>query len=81
MIVWSLARDLRGGTRSDLSTIISSNSDGKGGGTLAPNCDAQEALIRQVYDSAGLDPADTPFVEVSRSGTIFVVYGLIRLTF
>ncbi|KAK5993536.1 Highly reducing polyketide synthase atnH [Cladobotryum mycophilum] len=45
------------------------NSDGKGGGTLAPNCVAQEALIRQVYDQVGLDPADTPFVECHGTGT------------
>jgi len=41
------------------------NADGKGEGLLSPNGAAQEALMRKVYRDAGLDPADTAFVEVS----------------
>lgn len=41
-----------------------SNSDGKGQGMWAPNGAAQEALMRKVYGAAGLDPAETAFVEV-----------------
>lgn len=41
-----------------------SNSDGKGQGMMAPNGEAQEALMRKVYGACGLDPAETAFVEV-----------------
>lgn len=41
------------------------NSDGKSKGLLSPDAAAQEALIRQVYHQAGLDPALTAFMEVS----------------
>jgi acyl transferase domain-containing protein len=42
------------------------NSDGKSRSLLSPNGAAQEALMRKIYLDAGLDPADTAFVEVSR---------------
>jgi acyl transferase domain-containing protein len=41
-----------------------SNSDGKGQGMMAPNGEAQEALMRKVYWESGLDPAETAYVEV-----------------
>lgn len=41
-----------------------SNSDGKGQGMMAPNGEAQEALMRKVYWDSGLDPAETAYVEV-----------------
>jgi acyl transferase domain-containing protein len=43
------------------------NSDGRSQGLMAPNSDAQEALIRKVYLDAGLDPRETAFVEVKFS--------------
>ena len=41
------------------------NSDGKSQGLMTPNSKSQEALMRKVYADAGLDPAQTGFVEVS----------------
>ena len=40
------------------------NSDGKSQSLMAPNGDSHEALMRKVYQDAGLDPIDTGFVEV-----------------
>ncbi len=40
------------------------NSDGKSHGLLTPSAAAQEALMRKVYGDAGLDPAETAFIEV-----------------
>ena len=45
------------------------NSDGKGGSLMAPNGEAHEALMRKVYQDAGLDPRDTGFVECHGTGT------------
>lgn len=43
--------------------------DGKTSGIFLPNGDAQEALVRSVYDRAGLDPRETLFVESHGTGT------------
>lgn len=40
------------------------NFDGRTSNLTIPNVLAQEALMRQAYLEAGLDPQDTPFVEV-----------------
>jgi acyl transferase domain-containing protein len=40
------------------------NSDGKSMGIMSPNAEAHEALMRQVYEQAGLNPRETAFVEV-----------------
>ncbi|UKZ82860.1 Type I Iterative PKS [Trichoderma virens FT-333] len=40
------------------------NSDGHSQGLFTPNLEAQEALMRKIYQDAGLDPALTGFVEV-----------------
>ena len=45
------------------------NQDGRTLGISLPSTDAQAALIRSVYDSAGLDPADTRYVEAHGTGT------------
>lgn len=45
------------------------NQDGRTMGITLPSTDAQAALIRSVYDSAGLDPNDTKFVEAHGTGT------------
>lgn len=42
-----------------------SNSDGRSHGIMNPRAEAHEALMRQVYATAGLDPRETAFVEVS----------------
>lgn len=40
------------------------NSDGHRAGLMQPQARTQEMLMRQVYARAGLDPAETAFVEV-----------------
>ncbi|KAJ5082272.1 hypothetical protein N7532_011315 [Penicillium argentinense] len=45
------------------------NQDGRTRGIAMPNGDAQEALIRQVYKEAQVDPAMTGFVEAHGTGT------------
>lgn len=47
-----------------------SNHDGKTSGILLPNAEAQEALARSVYASAGLDPRETLYVECHGTGTV-----------
>ncbi|KAL2268084.1 hypothetical protein VTJ83DRAFT_2930 [Remersonia thermophila] len=46
-----------------------SNCDGRSQGLTCPSGEAQEALMRQVYGQAGLDPAETAFVECHGTGT------------
>lgn len=46
-----------------------SNQDGKTPGITMPSGAAQEALIRSVYSSAGLDPLETGYVEAHGTGT------------
>lgn len=46
-----------------------SNQDGRTSGITLPSGEAQEALIRDVYESAGLDPLETEFVEAHGTGT------------
>ena len=45
------------------------NQDGKTQGITNPNGDAQEALIRETYESAGLDIRDVGFAELHGTGT------------
>ena len=45
------------------------NQDGKTPGISFPSRDAQEGLIRNVYDNAGLDPLETSYVEAHGTGT------------
>ncbi len=40
------------------------NADGRSASLMSPNGEAHEELMRSVYAQAGLDPADTAFVEV-----------------
>lgn len=46
-----------------------SNQDGRTPGITLPSVTSQEALIRDVYISAGLDPCETEFVEAHGTGT------------
>lgn len=45
------------------------NQDGRTPGISLPSTEAQVKLIRRVYESAGLDPRDTPMVEAHGTGT------------
>jgi len=45
------------------------NQDGKTETITTPSPDAQEALIREVYRKAGLDPAETTYFEAHGTGT------------
>lgn len=52
-------------------------SDGKTTGLLLPNGEAHEHLMRQVYAQAGLDPAETAYVEVtSHSSYLSIPFSL-----
>lgn len=41
------------------------NFDGKTLNFSVPNTDMQEAMMRKAYEEVGIDPKETPFVEVS----------------
>ncbi|KAI0199219.1 hypothetical protein F4808DRAFT_217616 [Astrocystis sublimbata] len=45
------------------------NQDGKTAGIVLPDGDAQMNLIRQTYELAGLNPADTQYAELHGTGT------------
>lgn len=45
------------------------NQDGKTPGITLPSSDAQASLIRSTYESAGLDPKDTAYLEAHGTGT------------
>ena len=45
------------------------NSDGRTKGLAMPNQAAQEALLRQVYRDAGIDPAEIAYIEAHGTGT------------
>ncbi|MBX7431025.1 type I polyketide synthase [Mycobacterium sp. Y57] len=46
------------------------NHDGRSNGLLAPNPDAQEAVLRKAYKDAGIDPRNVDYVEAHGTGTI-----------
>ncbi|MFD0313329.1 SDR family NAD(P)-dependent oxidoreductase [Streptomyces flavalbus] len=46
------------------------NSDGASNGLMAPNPQAQEAVLRTAYTRAGVSPADVRYVEAHGTGTI-----------
>ncbi|MEU3252593.1 SDR family NAD(P)-dependent oxidoreductase [Streptomyces sp. NPDC006997] len=46
------------------------NSDGASNGLMAPNPQAQEAVLRAAYTRAGVRPADVRYVEAHGTGTI-----------
>lgn len=45
------------------------NANGKTGGITHPDPDGQEAAISQAYARAGLDPSETPYMELHGTGT------------
>src|SRR6202030_356831 len=45
------------------------NSDGRTKGLALPNQAAQEALLRQVYRGAGIDPSEITYIEAHGTGT------------
>ncbi|HWE89929.1 MAG TPA: SDR family NAD(P)-dependent oxidoreductase [Pseudonocardiaceae bacterium] len=46
------------------------NSDGRSNGLMAPNPEAQAALLRDVYTAADVDPATVDYVEAHGTGTL-----------
>ena len=53
------------------ATILAtaSNSDGRTQGIFLPSAEAQEALLREVYEQAEVDPADITYIEAHGTGT------------
>uniref|UniRef100_UPI000AF4071B beta-ketoacyl synthase N-terminal-like domain-containing protein n=1 Tax=Actinomadura hibisca TaxID=68565 RepID=UPI000AF4071B len=45
------------------------NSDGRSNGLVAPNSDAQRALLRDVYAAAGVDTREVDYLEAHGTGT------------
>ncbi|SEG70748.1 phthiocerol/phenolphthiocerol synthesis type-I polyketide synthase D [Thermomonospora echinospora] len=45
------------------------NSDGRSNGLVAPNSEAQKALLREVYAACGVDPREVDYVEAHGTGT------------
>jgi acyl transferase domain-containing protein/thioesterase domain-containing protein/acyl carrier protein len=45
------------------------NSDGRSNGLVAPNSEAQKALLRDVYANAGIDTREVDYVEAHGTGT------------
>ncbi len=57
----------------DIMAVIAGgavNHDGRSNGMLAPNPDAQEAVLRKAYKDAGIDPRTVDYVEAHGTGTI-----------
>lgn len=46
------------------------NHDGRSNGMLAPNPDAQEAVLRKAYKDAGVNPRSVDYIEAHGTGTI-----------
>lgn len=46
------------------------NQDGRSNGLAAPNLQAQQALLRQAYQNAGISPSSVQYVEAQGAGTL-----------
>ena len=72
MLVLKRLSDARKDGDQILAVIAGSavNHDGRSNGMLAPNPDAQEAVLRKAYKNAGIDPRDVDYIEAHGTGTI-----------
>ncbi|MGB0962331.1 MAG: polyketide synthase Pks13 [Mycobacterium sp.] len=72
MLVLKRLADARRDEDEILAVIAGSavNHDGRSNGLLAPNPDAQEAVLRKAYKDAGIDPRTVDYVEAHGTGTI-----------
>src|SRR6185312_11156104 len=72
MLVLKRVADARRDGDEILAVIAGSavNHDGRSNGLLAPNPDAQEAVLRKAYKDAGIDPKTVDYVEAHGTGTI-----------
>ncbi|MGB8406992.1 MAG: polyketide synthase Pks13, partial [Mycobacterium sp.] len=72
MIVLKRVADARRDGDEILAVIAGSavNHDGRSNGMLAPNPDAQEAVLRTAYKDAGIDPKTVDYIEAHGTGTI-----------
>lgn len=72
MVVLKRVADARRDGDEILAVIAGSaiNHDGRSNGMLAPNPDAQEAVLRKAYQDAGIDPKTVDYVEAHGTGTI-----------
>lgn len=70
LILKSLSKAIRDGdTIRAVVRATGSNQDGRTPGITQPSMAAQEALIRETYQAAGLDMGKTAFVEAHATGT------------
>ena len=72
MLVLKRLADARRDGDEILAVIAGSavNHDGRSNGILAPNPDAQEAVLRKAYKDAGIDPRTVDYIEAHGTGTI-----------
>lgn len=72
MVVLKRVADARRDGDEILAVIAGSavNHDGRSNGLLAPNPDAQEAVLRTAYKDAGVDPKTVDYIEAHGTGTI-----------
>ncbi len=72
MLVLKRVSDARRDGDQILAVIAGSaiNHDGRSNGLLAPNPDAQEAVLRKAYKDAGIDPRTVDYIEAHGTGTI-----------
>ncbi|MEU7168141.1 SDR family NAD(P)-dependent oxidoreductase [Streptomyces morookaense] len=70
VVLKPLARALEDGDRV-LAVILGSgvNTDGHTPGLAQPSADVQQALLREVYESAGIRPEELSYVEMHGTGT------------
>lgn len=72
MLVLKRVSDARRDGDQILAVIAGSavNHDGRSNGLLAPNPDAQEAVLRKAYKNAGINPRSVDYIEAHGTGTI-----------
>ncbi len=72
MVVLKRVDDARRAGDQILAIIAGSavNHDGRSNGLIAPNQDAQAAVLRRAYKDAGIDPRNVDYVEAHGTGTV-----------